>query len=47
MKLTQIDLNLFVVFDTVYAERSLTRAADRLSITQPAVSSAPSRPVCT
>lgn len=43
MKLTQIDLNLFVVFDTVYAERSLTRAADRLSITQPAVSNALTR----
>ncbi|CUH65849.1 Nodulation protein D 2 [Thalassovita gelatinovora] len=43
MKLTQIDLNLFVVFDTIYAERNLTRAADRLSITQPAVSNALAR----
>jgi DNA-binding transcriptional LysR family regulator len=43
VKLTQIDLNLFVVFDTVYAERNLTRAADRLAITQPAVSNALAR----
>lgn len=43
MKLTQIDLNLFVVFDIVYAERNLTRAAERLSITQPAVSNALAR----
>jgi len=43
VKLTQIDLNLFVVFDTIYAERNLTRAADRLSITQPAVSNALAR----
>jgi len=43
MKLTQIDLNLFVVFDTVYAERNLTRAAERLAITQPAVSNSLTR----
>ena len=40
MKLTQIDLNLFVVFNTIYAERNLTRAAEQLSVTQPAVSNA-------
>jgi DNA-binding transcriptional LysR family regulator len=34
------DLNLLRVFDAVMAEGSLTRAADRLSITQPAVSNA-------
>lgn len=40
MKLPKLDLNLFVVFDTVYAERNLTRAARVLHITQPAVSNA-------
>lgn len=33
-----IDLNLFVVFDAIYAERSVTRAAERLHLSQPAVS---------
>ena len=33
-----LDLNLLRVFDVVMAERNLTRAAERLSITQPAVS---------
>jgi len=40
MKLERVDLNLFVVFDTVYAERNLSRAARVLHITQPAVSNA-------
>ena len=35
-----LDLNLLRVFDVVMAERNLTRAADRLSITEPAVSNA-------
>ena len=35
-----LDLNLLRVFDEVMAERSLTRAADKLAITQPAVSNA-------
>ncbi|MFT4268907.1 MAG: LysR family transcriptional regulator [Xenophilus sp.] len=35
-----LDLNLLRVFDEVMAERSLTRAARNLSITQPAVSNA-------
>ena len=35
-----LDLNLLRVFDTVMAERSLTRAAHQLSLTQPAVSNA-------
>ena len=35
-----LDLNLLRVFDVVMAERNLTRAAVRLSITQPAVSNA-------
>jgi len=35
-----LDLNLLRVFDVVMAERNLTRAAGRLSLTQPAVSNA-------
>lgn len=37
------DLNLFVVFDAVYTERNLTRAARVLCVTQPAVSNAVKR----
>ena len=36
----QLDLNLLRVFDAVMAERSLTRAAHKLALTQPAVSNA-------
>ncbi|MEC8858774.1 MAG: LysR family transcriptional regulator [Pseudomonadota bacterium] len=39
----KLDLNLFLVFDTIYTERNLTQAAKALSITQPAVSNALSR----
>ncbi|SDM05104.1 transcriptional regulator, LysR family [Oryzisolibacter propanilivorax] len=35
-----LDLNLLRVFDEVMSERNLTRAADRLALTQPAVSNA-------
>jgi DNA-binding transcriptional LysR family regulator len=35
-----LDLNLLRVFDVVMAERNLTRAAERLALTQPAVSNA-------
>ncbi len=38
--LRTFDLNLLKVFDEVMAERSLTRAAHRLALTQPAVSNA-------
>jgi DNA-binding transcriptional LysR family regulator len=38
-----VDLNLLVVFDTVYATGSISRAARQLSLTQPAVSNAISR----
>jgi len=38
--LRTFDLNLLKVFDEVMTERSLTRAAKRLSLTQPAVSNA-------
>ena len=43
MRLNQVDLNLFVVFDAIYTARNLTRAAEVLSITQPAVSNALNR----
>lgn len=38
MNLNSVDLNLFVAFDVIYAERNLTRASEVLNITQPAVS---------
>tara|TARA_B110000902_G_C13800924_1_gene395946 strand:- start:9 stop:158 length:150 start_codon:yes stop_codon:yes gene_type:complete len=37
MNLHRIDLNLFAVFDAIYTAGSLTKAADVLCITQPAV----------
>ncbi len=37
-RLTGIDLNLLVALDVLLAERSVTRAAERLSLSQPAVS---------
>jgi DNA-binding transcriptional LysR family regulator len=40
MHLSRIDLNLFIVFDTVYTEGGITRASQRLSLTQPAISHA-------
>jgi DNA-binding transcriptional LysR family regulator len=43
MNLAGVDLNLFVVFDTIYTERSLTGASEILHITQPAVSNALAR----
>ena len=36
----RIDLNLFVVFDVIYREGNLTRAAEQLNLSQPAVSHA-------
>jgi DNA-binding transcriptional LysR family regulator len=33
-----VDLNLLAVFDALFDERSVTRAADRLAVTQPTVS---------
>lgn len=39
----KIDLNLFTVFEAIYTEGSLTKAAERLNLTQPAVSHALSR----
>jgi len=40
MHLGKIDLNLFVVFDTIYAEGGITRASRRLNLSQPAISHA-------
>ena len=39
MSSTKIDLNLFTVFDAIYSQQSLTRAAGVLHVSQPAVSS--------
>ena len=43
MKQHSIDLNLLTVFDVIYTEQNLTRAAEVLHITQPAVSNALAR----
>ena len=43
MNLSNIDLNLFVVFDAIYSEANLTRAGEIIGITQPAVSNSLSR----
>src|SRR5680860_468910 len=40
MRFLSLDLNLLRVFDVVMTEQNLTRAANRLSVTQPAVSNA-------
>ena len=38
--LSRVDLNLLVVFDAIYAEGGVSRAAERLNLTQPAISHA-------
>ncbi len=43
MRLSELDLNLFVAFDAIYAEGNLTRAAQKLRLTQPALSHALAR----
>jgi DNA-binding transcriptional LysR family regulator len=40
VSLRTLDLNLLKVFDVIMSERSLTRAAEQLALTQPAVSNA-------
>ncbi|MDO9193805.1 MAG: LysR family transcriptional regulator, partial [Undibacterium sp.] len=40
MNFLTLDLNLLRVFDAVMVEQNLTRAADKLAMTQPAVSNA-------
>src|SRR5207302_2440073 len=42
-KLAVIDLNLLVVFDAIMRERSVTRAGQRLGLSQPAMSHALTR----
>ncbi len=43
LNLRSVDLNLLPVFEAAYEERSLSRAAERLAMTQPAVSHAMNR----
>ncbi|TFW31509.1 LysR family transcriptional regulator [Duganella callida] len=43
MHISRIDLNLFAVFDAIYAESGITRASRKLNLTQPAVSHALNR----
>jgi DNA-binding transcriptional LysR family regulator len=38
--LSKVDLNLFVMFDTIYAEGGITCAGRRLNLSQPAISHA-------
>src|SRR5260370_15704201 len=42
-KLGAIDLNLLVVFDAIMRDRSVTRAGQRLGLSQPAISHALTR----
>lgn len=43
MNLKSVDLNLLVVFDAIFTEGSLSRAADRVAMSQPATSNALAR----
>lgn len=43
MNINEVDLNLLRVFDAVLRDRSVTRAAERLGLTQPALSNALAR----
>jgi len=43
MDLAGVDLNLLVAFDALMDERSVTRAASRLSLSQPGMSNALAR----
>jgi len=43
LNLRSVDLNLLPVFEAVYEERNVTKAADRLAMSQPAVSHALAR----
>ncbi|TNB47726.1 LysR family transcriptional regulator [Martelella lutilitoris] len=43
MNLRSMDLNLLLIFDAIYSERSISRAALRLNLSQPAVSNALAR----
>lgn len=43
MHISRTDLNLFVVFEAIYSQGGVTRAAETLSLTQPTISHALSR----
>src|SRR4051812_11588011 len=43
MNLSQVDLNLLVALDALLSERNVTRAGERVGLSQPAMSSALSR----
>jgi DNA-binding transcriptional LysR family regulator len=43
MHISRVDLNLLVVLETIYTEGGITKAADRLHLTQPAISHALAR----
>ncbi len=43
MNLRNVDLNLLTIFDAIMTERNMTRAAERVGMTQPAISNALSR----
>lgn len=43
MHISRVDLNLLVVFDTIYTEGGITKAAEKLHLTQPAISHALAR----
>ena len=43
MNLTNFDLNLLVIFEAILRERSVTKAGDRLGLSQPAISHALNR----
>jgi DNA-binding transcriptional LysR family regulator len=40
MHISRVDLNLFTVFEAIYTEGSVTRASQKLNLTQPAISHA-------
>ena len=43
MHISRVDLNLFIVFEAIYTEGSVTRASQQLNLTQPAISHALNR----
>ena len=43
MHISKIDLNLFIVFEAIYAEGGITRASQKMNLTQPAISHALNR----
>ena len=43
MRLQKLDLNLLIMLDILIAERSVSQTAQRLSMTQPAISNALAR----